>query len=138
MLMSPGNTVHPTQFVPNFVTGQLFMNKADYTTFFKPAVVEGIHGIHMLPLTPASPYIRSKAFVAADWREKLRGIVDSVQFGWRGILMANLAIADPYSAWKFFAVGFDRVSLVRGEVWLGILCLLREWQGECLRARCLC
>src|SRR5205814_909240 len=54
MLMSPGNTVHPPQFVPNFVTGILFMNKAHHTTFFGQNI-EFIHGIHMVPLTPISP-----------------------------------------------------------------------------------
>ena len=101
MLMSPGNTIHPSPFVPNFVTGILFMNKADYTTYFGN-VIEYKHGIQMIPLTGVSPFIRSKSFVAAEWSSKLSNIIDSVNSGWRGILMANLAISDPSTAWNFF------------------------------------
>jgi endo-1,3(4)-beta-glucanase len=101
MLMSPGNTVQPASFVPNWVTGILFMNKADYTTYFGTNT-EYIHGIQMIPLTAASPFIRLKSYVAEEWAAKLAAIIDSVDSGWRGILMANLAISDPVSAWNFF------------------------------------
>ena len=70
MLMSPGNAVQPAAFVPNFVTGILFMNKADHTTYFG-GNLEYIHGIHMIPLTPISPFIRLQSFVAAEWTAKL-------------------------------------------------------------------
>jgi endo-1,3(4)-beta-glucanase len=106
MLMAPDNTVQPAPFVPNFVTGILFMNKADHTTYFGTNL-EFIQGIHMIPLTPISSYIRSKSFVAAEWAAKLKNMVGSVNSGWRGILMANLAISDPTSAWSFFTNGFQ-------------------------------
>jgi endo-1,3(4)-beta-glucanase len=106
MLMAPDNTVQPAPFVPNFVTGILFMNKADHTTYFGTNL-EFIQGIHMIPLTPISSYIRSKSFVAAEWAAKLKNMVASVNSGWRGILMANLAISDPTSAWSFFTNGFQ-------------------------------
>jgi endo-1,3(4)-beta-glucanase len=106
MLMSPDNTVQPAPFVPNFVTGILFMNKAHHTTYFGTNI-EYIQGIHMIPLTPVSSYIRSKSFVAAEWAAKLKSIVGSVNSGWKGILMANLAISDPTSAWSFFTNGFQ-------------------------------
>lgn len=101
MLMSPGNTVQPASFVPNWVTGILFMNKADYTTYFGTNT-EYIHGIQMIPLTAASPFIRLKTYVAEEWAAKLATIINNVDSGWRGILMANLAISDPVSAWNFF------------------------------------
>jgi endo-1,3(4)-beta-glucanase len=101
MLMSPDNTVQPAPFVPNFVTGILFMNKADYTTYFGD-VTEYIHGIQMIPLTPISPFIRQESYVAAEWAAILAGIINGVNSGWRGILMANLAISDPETAWSFF------------------------------------
>lgn len=106
MLMSQDNTVQPSQFVPNFVTGILFMNKADYTTYFGTNI-EYIHGIQMIPLTPISSFIRSKSFVSAEWAAKLKSIVGSVNSGWRGILMANLAISDTTTAWSFFTNGFS-------------------------------
>ena len=106
MLMSQDNTVQPSQFVPNFVTGILFMNKADYTTYFGTNV-EYIHGIQMIPLTPISSFIRSQAYVAAEWAAKLQSIIGNVNSGWKGILMANLAISNPTSAWNFFTNGFS-------------------------------
>ena len=106
MLMSQDNTVQPSQFVPNYVTGILFMNKADYTTYFGTNV-EYIHGIQMIPLTPISSFIRSQAYVAAEWAAKLQSIIGSVNSGWKGILMANLAISNPTSAWNFFTNGFS-------------------------------
>ena len=101
MLMSPDNSVQPSSFVPNFVTGILFMNKADYTTYFGD-VTEYKHGIQMIPLTPISPFIRQKSFVAMEWSAKLANIISGINSGWRGILMANLAISDPTTAWEFF------------------------------------
>ena len=106
MLMSPGNTIQPPAFVPNFVTGILFMNKADHVTYFGTNI-EYIHGIHMIPLTPISPFIRDPSFVTAEWNAKLAGVIGSVNSGWKGILMANLAISDPQTAWNFFTTGFQ-------------------------------
>jgi endo-1,3(4)-beta-glucanase len=112
MLMSPGNTIQPQPFVPNFVSGILFMNKADHTSYFgipnsPTGNLELTHGIHMIPLTPISPFIRLQSFVTAEWQAKLAAIVDQVNSGWRGILMANLAISDPQTAWTFFTTGFQ-------------------------------
>ena len=104
--MSPDNTVQPAPFVPNFVTGILFMNKADYITFFGD-VVEYKHGIQMIPLTPISSFIRLKSFVSAEWAAKLSNLIPNMDSGWKGILMANLAIVDPATAWSFFTKGFQ-------------------------------
>jgi endo-1,3(4)-beta-glucanase len=101
MLMSPDNIVQPPNFIGNYVTGILFMNKADHTTYFGTNL-EYIQGIHMIPLTPISPFIRSAAFVAAEWRALLANVINSIDSGWRGILMANLAISDHRTAWGFF------------------------------------
>lgn len=113
MLMSPGKTVQPPAFVPNFVTGILFMNKADHATYFGMNI-EYIHGIHMIPLTPISPFIRDKQFVLDEWKAKLAGIIGSVDSGWKGILMANYAIADPKAGWEFFTSGFKKSWLDGG------------------------
>jgi endo-1,3(4)-beta-glucanase len=111
MLMSPNNTIQPAQFVPNYVTGILYMNKADHTTFFGTNL-EYIQGIHMIPLTAISPFIRQPSFVATEWEAKLSAIIGNVDSGWKGILMANLAISDAQTAWTFFTVGFQ------GAAWL--------------------
>lgn len=101
-LLDSSNTNHPQRFIDNKVTGILFENKVDHTTYFG-AEKEKIHGIHMIPLTPISTYIRSKKFVSEEWERHFRNHVDSVNDGWRGIVMANRAITDPSEGWKFFA-----------------------------------
>jgi endoglucanase Acf2 len=113
MLMSPDNTIQPPAFVPNFVTGILFMNKADHTTYFGTNI-EFIHGIHMLPLTPISPFIRQKTFVQAEWQAKFAGIINSIDSGWRGILIANWAIVDPTTAWGWLTTDFRQSWLDSG------------------------
>jgi len=49
-LIYPNNAVQPASFVLNLVTGILFMNKSDYTTYFGD-VIEYKHGIQTFPLT---------------------------------------------------------------------------------------
>jgi endo-1,3(4)-beta-glucanase len=43
MLLSSGNTVHPASFIGNKVSGILFENKADHTTYFGdlPQYIQG-------------------------------------------------------------------------------------------------
>jgi len=112
ILMSPGNVTQPTQFQPNYVTGIHWMNKMDHTTFFgvpnSPTNNEELtEGIHMIPLTPISPFIRPAAFVEAEWNARLAPIMPQVNSGWKGICYANLAISDPQTAWNFFTTGFN-------------------------------
>ncbi|KAF2021039.1 glycoside hydrolase family 81 protein [Aaosphaeria arxii CBS 175.79] len=102
------STIHPARFTPNTVTGILFENKVDHATYFglDPHL---IHGIHMLPLSPASVYLRPRPFVRHEWdaffdRDRARRHVPG---GWRGVLMANLALVDARASWSFFAEGVD-------------------------------
>lgn len=105
-LMESDNQNQPPAFVPNKVTGILFENKVDHTTYFG-ANLEYIHGIHMLPLLPASSYLRSQKFVREEWNAlfatNAATPAEKVQAGWKGILYANLALIDPVAAWNFFA-----------------------------------
>ncbi|KAK7179783.1 glycosyl hydrolase family 81 protein [Paraphaeosphaeria sporulosa] len=64
--MMSTNTNQPPQFVPHKVSGILFENKVDYTTYFGDAP-HLVHGIHMLPLAPPSAYLRPRAFVKEEW-----------------------------------------------------------------------
>lgn len=101
-LYTDDNTVEPSLIVANKVSGILFDNIIDYTTYFGTNT-EYIHGIHMLPLTPASGLIRSTEFVQQEWNEKLASIIDSLQSGWAGILRLNQALFDPKSSYDFFS-----------------------------------
>lgn len=113
-LYASNNTVEPADFIGNKVSGILFENKIDHTTYFGTNP-EYIEGIHMIPLMPFSTLTRTTNFVTEEWDTYFSdGRVDSVAGGWRGILYANLAIIDPVTSWNFFAnTSFD-YSLLDG------------------------
>jgi endo-1,3(4)-beta-glucanase len=102
-LMTSDNKNQPEKFVPNKVTGILFENKIDHTTYFG-GNTEFVEGIHMIPLNPSSAYTRSKQFVQEEWDAYFSdGRVDKVQGGWKAILYANYALINPQKAYEFFA-----------------------------------
>lgn len=101
MLMDSDNAIEPAAFVPQYAAGITFMNKVDHQTYFGQNE-EYIEGIHMIPLTPISAYIRSPTFVAEEWSAVIEPILSGVDSGWLGILMANLAIANATASYKFF------------------------------------
>ena len=107
-LLEANNVNHPANFIANKVTGILFENKVDHTTYFGNNI-EYIQGIHMLPINPSSAYIRSKTFVREEWDKFFSGgRVDTVEGGWRGVLYSNFALIDPKAAYRFFnATGFE-------------------------------
>jgi endo-1,3(4)-beta-glucanase len=65
-LYDSSNQVQPAPFSQNMVSGILFENKIDHATFFG-GDAEFVQGIHMLPISPITPYIRSSSFVAREW-----------------------------------------------------------------------
>ncbi|CUM64836.1 uncharacterized protein PRCAT00002451001 [Priceomyces carsonii] len=105
MLYSDDNKVQPKNFIKNKVAGISFENKIDFATYFGRGTVadEWIHGIHMLPISPISSYIRGKEFVKQEWDQKLANIIDAIPDGWKGILILNAALFDPKYAWKWFS-----------------------------------
>jgi endo-1,3(4)-beta-glucanase len=107
-LLASDNQVQPAKFIPNKVTGILFENKVDHTTYFG-ANPEFIQGIHMLPINPSSPYTRPRRFVQEEWDTYFsNGRADKVTGGWKGVLYSNLALIDPKTAYNFFAgANFD-------------------------------
>lgn len=105
MLYSDDNKIQPKRFIKNKVAGISFENKIDFATYFGRGTIadEWIHGIHMLPITPVSSYIRGPTFVKEEWDAKLARIIDQIPDGWKGILMLNVALFDPKKAWLWFA-----------------------------------
>jgi endo-1,3(4)-beta-glucanase len=105
-LMQSNNTNQPGNFIANKVTGILFENKVDHTTYFG-SNLEYIQGIHMLPLLPNSGYTRQQQFVAEEWQAIFAANASTpatkVDGGWKGVLFANLALVDPQASWDFFA-----------------------------------
>lgn len=102
MLMATDNSVQPAAFRKQYAAGITFMNKVDHTTYFGQNE-QYIQGIHMIPLTPISAYIRTPTFVAEEWNAVITPIVGQVTDGWLGILMANYAIANSTAAYNFFS-----------------------------------
>ncbi|PYH93888.1 endo-1,3-beta-glucanase Engl1 [Aspergillus ellipticus CBS 707.79] len=104
-LMENDNKNQPSNFIANKVTGILFENKVDHTTYFGNNL-EYIQGIHMLPLMPSSAFVRRENFVREEWNSLFASTApapaSSVTGGWKGVLYANLALIDPGSAWDFF------------------------------------
>lgn len=70
----------------------------------------------MLPLNPSSSLTRKPNFVREEWAKYFdNNRVNSVTDGWRGILMANLALIDPKTSYNFFAdANFDPAYLDGG------------------------
>ncbi|CUM66265.1 uncharacterized protein PRCAT00003926001 [Priceomyces carsonii] len=99
------NTVEPSQILPNKVSGILFENKIDYTTYFgSPSDhPEYVHGIHMLPITPASSLIRIPSYVKEEWTDQVSTFISKVNSGWTGILYLNKALYDASSSYSFFS-----------------------------------
>lgn len=116
MLYSDDNVQQPAQFKGNKVSGILFENKIDFATFFGRGTIgnEWVHGIHMLPITPISSYIRGPQFVKQEWDETLADIVDRIPDGWKGVLKLNLGLFDPKSSWKWFARDDWQDNLIDG------------------------
>ncbi|KAG0345916.1 hypothetical protein BG005_001042 [Podila minutissima] len=105
-LMEADNENQPAAFVRNHVTGILFENKVDHTTYFSPRI-ECIQGIQMIPATPALPMVRRKEFVQQEWDGLLRARVDQIEDGWRSILMMNYATVDKDAAWEYFTANWN-------------------------------
>jgi endo-1,3(4)-beta-glucanase len=112
--MSRDNKVQPANFIGNKVAGILFENKADHTTFFDPNI-EAIQGIHMIPILPASGYIRKPTFVQEEWDAFFSNRrIDGIQNLWRGIIWASYAVANPQAAWDFFSQSEFNMTWIDG------------------------
>ncbi|KAF9129371.1 hypothetical protein BGW39_004211 [Mortierella sp. 14UC] len=112
-LLEDDNMNHPPGFIGNKVTGILYENKVDHTTFFSPRI-ECIQGIQMIPATPALPMIRRKEFVKQEWERQLQARADEIDDGWKSILMMNYGTLDKAGAWKYFAESARPVQLDDG------------------------
>lgn len=106
-LMKTGNTHHPEAFVKNHVTGIFLQGKVDYTTWFggRP---EHIHGIQMLPLSPALKLTRRKDFCQQEYSDILsKADWKSMTKPWISVLLTgSIAFLDSESAYRqLFAMG---------------------------------
>lgn len=100
-LMKDGNHFHPADFVKNRVTGVFLQGKVDYTTWFG-SNPEHIHGIQMLPLSPALQLTRTRSFCQQEWDSILSQVkLGSVTKAWASVLLTgSIAILDPDTAFE--------------------------------------
>ncbi|KAF4128126.1 Glycosyl hydrolase family 81 C-terminal domain [Phytophthora infestans] len=100
-LMTSDNTIHPTEFVPNHVTGIFFDNKAAYATWFSGEKY-AIHGIQMIPVSPINAMVRTTKFIQQEWDDILSKqpiVTESNTFNaWLSLLLVNQAAVDQEDA----------------------------------------
>jgi len=98
-LMEKGNPHHPADFAANHVTGIFFQNRVHYTTWFGTKR-EYIHGIQMLPLSPALLLTRKERFCREEWKDILAHLPLSPTDAWTSLLLTGgLALFDPSQAY---------------------------------------
>lgn len=98
-------SVHPEQIKANMVSGILWQNKVDWTTWFG-SNTEFMNGIHIIPVTPITTYIRSPGFSRKEWETVLSKKLP--KNAWESAIHMSVATFDPETAWDFFAKeGFD-------------------------------
>ncbi|KAK5218315.1 endo-1,3-beta glucanase [Exophiala xenobiotica] len=116
-LMTSDNVNQPAAFIGNKVTGILFENKVDHTTYFGTDL-SYIQGIHMIPVMPFSTLTRTEQFVAEEWTTYFAdGAVrdaSGIDGGWKGIVYANFAIINPTAAYEFFTQDNFDMSWIDG------------------------
>lgn len=100
-LLKNDNQFHHPDYVKNHVTGIFFQNKAHYGTFFG-ADEWFIHGVQMLPLSPALLLARTPEYCRQVWDDIIGGYdMNAVSPGWGSLLLTgNLAIFDPDRAYE--------------------------------------
>jgi len=99
-LLMDGNPHHPPDFVKNHVTGIVFQGKVDYATWFSGRH-ECIHGIQMMPLSPALQLTRKRDYCQQEWDANLKSLPLDPKDRWTSILITGtLAIIDPSKAYR--------------------------------------
>jgi endo-1,3(4)-beta-glucanase len=81
----------------------MFENKIDHTTFFGNNA-EYVQGIHMMPISPVSGYVRSKTFVREEWQSYFQSYTPQDRV-WTSLLKGNQALIDPVASYNFFSSG---------------------------------
>ncbi|CAE7470920.1 unnamed protein product [Symbiodinium microadriaticum] len=97
-LMGKNNPHHPQDYARNRAPGMLLQNKAQYATYFGNKF-EYIHGIQMIPLSPALLLARTPTFSQLEWSEILCHLPLSPADPWTPVLLTGgLAMFDPNKA----------------------------------------
>lgn len=92
------DTLYPQPFRSNGAVGIVWGGKVDYGTWFG-AEVEKIHGIQMIPITPASESLIDTAWISETWPNKLSPAYAGMVEGWKSIVLGAYALINPSDAW---------------------------------------
>ncbi|BFZ55264.1 endo-1,3-beta glucanase [Savitreella phatthalungensis] len=118
MLLGPDNNIQPAVYTPNYVSGITFGGALIHSTFFG-GQTQFVHGIHMLPMTGITSFVRTPRFVGMEWNNVLSKLAGTLTDNWAGILYSNLAVASAQASWDFFSAGnvvnFNRAFLDDGQ-----------------------
>jgi endo-1,3(4)-beta-glucanase len=90
-----------------YPSSQHFHFIAYLTTAYFGSAPSLIHGIHMIPISPPSYYLRQRQFIKEEWERFFDNGRANVEGGWRGILYANLALIDAKASYTFFRDGIN-------------------------------
>lgn len=100
-LIERGNPNHPAEFVNNHVTGIFFQNRVQYREWSGVNQPQIIHGLQMMPLSPATLLVRTPSFCQQEWEDVLGHLPLEPTDPWTSLLLAgNLAIHQPEEAYR--------------------------------------
>jgi hypothetical protein len=94
--------VHPTEFSRNYAPGITFEGKVDYATWFG-INAEYIHGIQMLPVSPALAFVRPAAHARAEWSAVVGRVAKDLKTAWAAVLWLHYSLVDPRTAYETLA-----------------------------------
>lgn len=103
-LYKDDNNVMYGDFAKNQVSGILFENKVDYTTYFgnPKDFPEYVHGIHILPISPVSSFFRDPVYSKSLWNQQLSNFVSKTDVKWQVLIRFVQVLFDPVSAYPEF------------------------------------
>ncbi len=95
--MPSQSALYAYPFKANHAVGILFQTRAFFGTFFA-AGPQYVYGIQMLPFTPVSEVMLSRAWVSDSWSDMSAAAATATP-GWRGFLLMTHGIVDRSAAW---------------------------------------
>mmetsp|Transcript_33944 Transcript_33944/g.82302 ORF Transcript_33944/g.82302 Transcript_33944/m.82302 type:complete len:649 (-) Transcript_33944:306-2252(-) len=105
--------LYPPQFNKDAMVGLVASTRATHSTWFGTNV-EYVHGIQMIPFTPASEYLLPKEFMLREYGQVAMSLVRKkpvLENSWAGYIRMAEGIIDPAGAWAGMqtlnASGFD-------------------------------
>ena len=112
-----GSPVYQAPFATNRCVGRLFETLATFDTFFGTEPWK-VYGIQLIPWTPVSEALVSKAWVADAW-PSMHGAITAPNSGFVDLVTMAHATIDPVTAWTELqaVTGFDDGNSRTNALW---------------------